>query len=511
LSELKQERIGLGFAARFDRRVATVVSYFAVADARIVKALALGVLLAQFILTCLSAAFHSILFADGSFFSFVIAAGDPWGLHWHNFCVRISAYILTVWPVLTADRYLHLSGDGLASLYSMVFNGVSLLQFCIIAAIGWRRFPSLLIFPVVDYTFAVGLGYGFPSEMILVSGFFWICMLLISFDRPPLPLIFLSFVAQLFLHELALPAALLVPFYLFVTSRRRNGSLSHREIIFFALCAAALAVWAYLKFGGFSGGGNSNVVRSLDPRKLLDNPSLWCVLGAASVSAACMKLSGRRSWVLLAIAVSCVEVVCWNIWFKSPSFIDGRYDSARTVMAASVLVLGGVFIALRGFIDPAHGLLVRRFSDRVLGAGLAAALAANFASSAIFLHESAGVRAIFSRYAIAAEHPPDDRYFSISDLSRQDSLSAATLERADFSWTWPYTAIMVSENFKPAQVIFDPASMPYICSLLTSPISPSSTVPVATIESLKTFACAQPRPPDEDTISNRIRRRLFGP
>jgi hypothetical protein len=503
------------YAAHYDRYFTTAASYVRLADVRLSRALAVAVLFSQFLLACVSGYFRSLLFADGSFFTFVIAADNPWGLHWHNFLVRVSAYLVTVLPVLTISRDFDLTGDSIAHVYSLVFYLVPFIQYCIIAALGWRRLPSLLIFPIIDFTFAVGPGYGFPSEMTLASGFFWIGMFLASQRRPSLALIYLSFLALLFLHELAVPAALLIPGYLFLATRREKSGVSRGQILFYLGCAIALGVWAVIKFGGFSSGGDTNIIRSLDPRKLLGTPSLWCVVAAAAVAIAVMRLSGWKRWLIPAGIIVCVTAAYSLLHY---TFIDGRYESARTAMAGSMLVLGGIFIALRlrgsGTSETPGGSvrdLVGPPADyRVLGIGLAAALAANVATTLMCLHQTLASRAVFESHANAAMRAGSTQYISISDLTKQEPASAAALLRVDFSWTWPFTAIMTAENLQPAQVIFDPVAIPYACVLLQRPIGPAPRIPAATLEGLKNFACAQPVLPPPDTLSTRIERQLRG-
>jgi hypothetical protein len=479
-------------------------------DRTFIKRAAVAVALMQATLTLLAAASGAVLFGDGAFFAFAIAADNEWGLLWSRFACRAAAYVLTAAPVSVIYFALGLSGEALVRLYSFWLNAVVLLQFLALMALSWRRFPELLWFPVVGYACGVGLGYGFASEMLFASGFFWMAMFAIADDRPSPALLTLSFVAMLFSHELAVLA---VPIVLLFAYLRRDAfsdppSRAGLAVFVGAACAAVLA-WAWLKASGASSGGTHNMLYVVDPRRLLGNPTVWLIGLAVALTALYAHVRRRPNGYDMAVAslLAFVGTLASSHWLN---VFQGRYDSARTLMAASLVLLGGLFILahqpLRASTRPAPP---PRLDPSLVKLALAVALAANFASNLSFIYRWEQARETIEAAVGQAGSGAPGRFISVDALAAARGADAARLGEMGFAWTLPFASIMSAEDLRPARIIANPDAVYWICERRGFSGGPASRVPASTFSALRRYACAQPAPPPPQPLLSRIWRLLF--
>jgi len=497
-------------ALRALRRLSGIISSFAVTESHFIKLATIAVLICQTVLTLSAAYNRTMLFADGAYFNFVIAAGNPWGMHWNYFVSRLTVYLATVLPTAFIYEAFGLSGSDLAKLYSFEFDFVVLIQYVILAIIAWKRFPGLLLFPVIAFSFAVGLGYGFPSEMIIASSFFWICMFSLTFAKVPFMLLSISFVALVFSHELSIFGAILILLYTYTRSRNLEWSNTNRRVAtaFYLVGFLAIAVWIYLKFTGHSPGGASNVIYILDPRRIFNNPTLWvlalvslaCYIYARYVKPSCTSLD-----VLAAAIISgLLTLICGN-WFD---FLQGRYDSARTLMALSMIGLGSLFVAGHAFRMSMSPALLQPACRSGLKLGLSAALAVNIAASACFISQWTTVRLQIEAITNQKGLSPEDRFISVDTLQIDNPTAAAMLKKVGYAWTLPFLSIMLAPGFEPARIIVDYADMYYTCHSERLSSGKTSQIPASTIEGLKRYACSQEPPIAARSLLSRLRGRF---
>lgn len=138
---------------------------------------------------------------------------------------HISTYLFTVVPTTLFSEFFELSGERIAAVNGLVFYGFQWLQYLVVILLAWRQFPQLLIFPIVHYCLSLGLGFGYPSEMLLAPGFLWICLFSLARSSVPWPLVFVAFFGLVFSHEAAEPSALLVIAFAWIRHRHACTSL----------------------------------------------------------------------------------------------------------------------------------------------------------------------------------------------------------------------------------------------------------------------------------------------
>ena len=116
--------------------------------------------------------FELQLYADGSMFSYAIAAQDAWDFHWHNISTRAAVYLYAHLP---AETYVALTGDarGGIVLYGFLFFVAPLLGL----GATWLAdgSPNRTIFTYACLSTAVlcPMVFGFPTEMWIGHSVFW--------------------------------------------------------------------------------------------------------------------------------------------------------------------------------------------------------------------------------------------------------------------------------------------------------------------------------------------------
>jgi len=462
------------------------------------KTTALFLLGAQAMLCVGAAVTRAMLHGDGSYFVFAIAAGDPWGIKWKALETRLSTYVLTVVPTTFFSNMFELSGDQIAVVNGLIFYGVQWLQYLIVVLLAWRQFPQLLIFPIVQYGLSLGLGFGYPSEMLLAPGFFWICLFSLARSSVPWPLVIAAFLGLVFSHEAAEPTALLVVAFAWIRHLQhlRVEPISLiRFASFAAFAVVVLVIWLVIRLHGGGAGGDTNAIYVLDPRRILNNPTMWLILLAViifSVAPLAKVTPSPRNF--LVIALTCVFITVFASIVLN--FADGRYDSARTLIAASSVILGVIFVMQQsGGISPNTGPLPPNVVI-ILKNCVVAVLSINLAASAIFLWEWNQARQAFA--AVVNSPTEKVRVVSYEEVRGLFGIDGARFnDRMGFHWTWPYRSIVLAPNFQPDSVIVDVEDMFSLCENLTLANLKASRIPTEITDSLSRYACAQPKPPDK--------------
>jgi hypothetical protein len=456
-------------------------------------------------LLCISAALTLVaLHGDGAWFVFAIGAGEAWTLKWAHLSTRVATYVTVVVPTELAEGTFRLSGPQTAMLYGFIFNLVPLAQFAACVALAWRRYPELLLFPVAQYAFATGLGFGFMSETLIGPGFFWICFFLILRRPLALPLFAVCFAGLMFSHELLVPSALMIAIFAW---SQRNGSgtvrgISARSALLVLVCGVVLIAWSVVRLSGGGADGDTNAIVTLDPRRILNDPTLWLVFAAVallslSVSALRFKIS-HRTLPMIVVACGALPVLL-HPWLN---FAQGRYDSARTLVGMVLLVLGAwailTYVRRPWRPDPSLGRPLRAATPAIL----CAALAINVGASVVFLWDWVEAREGFehvARLKPSAVSPEFVEYQQARSLLSPAEVVAN--DRMGFPWTWPFRLAVLANNYSPGTVIFNSEDAHGICGSMRQVRPNAGSVPRATIESLASFSCNAPQPP--------ARRRLF--
>jgi hypothetical protein len=483
-----------GYLTSWERRLSGILPDFS--EHKYFAKKAALVLLASQAMLCLGAVVTRVmLYGDGSYFVFAMAAGEPWKLKWKDLATRASTYAFTVIPSEFLSKVLELSGEHIAAVNGFTFYSVQWIQYLLVVLLAWRQFPHLLIYPILQYGLSTGLGFGYPSEILLAPGFFWICLFSLIRTQVPWALLCVAFAGLVFSHELAIPSALLILAF----NWRRQGiepTQGPSSSLFACFAIIILAIWLAIRLHGGGTGGDSNAIYVFDPRRVLNNPTLWLVvvaivtLGAISRS----KFAKNRHFFWL-VGVTCFFFTV--IMSSSLNVAQGRYDSARTIIAVCMTTLGIIFVASQSKIFCERDDRDAPTKIFALKSGVIALLSINLAASMVFLYEWDQALKAFSSVVNAG--PDTGNIEIVSDEKARallGSVGSRLNERMDYSWTWPYRSIVVAKGFRPNRVIVNPEEALAQCKILSLHEPKASRIPQEVIDVVSGFACAQPAPPD---------------
>lgn len=189
-------------------------------------------------------AFDLSLYADGSFFAFALATGDPWWTFWVNIPTRASSFVLTIGPpYLVAEA----TGNFRWALwtYSLALALCPVIGLLVTKAVDpWRglltsccAFSTVSVVPFVVF---------FPTEIWVTHAMFWPTLGYAVSGKGRsyafiLPILLVVFALT---HEAAL---VLLPMLAFISAAHRS---SNKQTYVIALgCAAAVVAWVLLKAG----------------------------------------------------------------------------------------------------------------------------------------------------------------------------------------------------------------------------------------------------------------------
>ncbi|MCA0994270.1 hypothetical protein [Alloyangia pacifica] len=448
--------------------------------------------------------FGSMNFADGAFFSFIIAANEPWTLHWSDFSARLTAYLMTAAPTHLIADIFDLSGPVISKFYGFFFYMLICMQHVLIARLAWRNNTRYLILPVASYLFGTGLSFGFPSELQLGIGFFWLTVfLLLSGHRLLIALSVPSAFLMLFSHEVGAFGLLIIS-----ALTLRLPSLPRVERLALLLCQASLlGILVWLKFSGLSSGANGNAIFILDPRRIVKNPSLWA-LGLAMLAAmAVYRVSPLRMSANLLIA-TCIGLLIPLLMAQHFNFLIGRYGSARSLMALMMLIAP---LPLMLWLPPAAVPRSPAVSTSLIATVLAAALGASIGSNLSQIREWQADYAVASAY-FNSGHPeagtPDLVNLSALEADAPEVQRALTRLGLGTSWTWPFLAFMSTPDYRPSRMVVNDRLGNSMCDFSALLPQDASPIPKEHLNKIRAHICALDKPARHIGLIERLKRKL---
>ncbi len=364
-----------------------------------------------------------MLYGDGAYFVFSIAAGNPWDLKWKEIAARSTVYLLTVVPTSWLHALFHFEPAGLAIVNGIFYFLLPVLQYAVACALVWRIRPELLSFLALQFALVLCLSFGFPTEIYLAPGFLWICLFLIATNRSSGLLFYCSYVALIFCHELTIFSAVLVAWLGFRSTAKASRFVRAAHV---ALMAAPIGVLLTVIALGGSEGSQGNLIYTFDPRRLFSNLMLWMCIVASLVLVLVPGLSARRSRLFLLVAAAALAPALLWLLFDA-NFGDGRY-AARSWVAGLMVLLAAIF-ALASKEKDSASRLARRSSFALDLALIAAATGA----SAFTLFAVDFWKAERELIAVVApgEQPAPPRYVQYAHLHDATRRGCAACQRQD--------------------------------------------------------------------------------
>jgi hypothetical protein len=480
-------------------------------SARSCRRLAGAALAIQILGAVVAASTHLMLHGDGAYFVYALSVGQPWPLKWATIAPRIAVYITTVVPTEWIAWGLHLSPLAIADLNGFIFYLVPTLLYVGACTLVWRRSPQYLVFPVAQYILSTSLGFGYPSEILLAPGFLWICLFLTLGDRTPNVFFFISLLGLIFSHELAIPSAFVA---ILLAQQARAKDVVNSEHWRFALVAIASAsvlalfVWVCLTRGSAAYDPNY-AIDVFDPRKIFANPTMWLMINSMVVaivlfSRFASSVTGPLGWGVVIAPAATIPIL---LKFAVPSFDfdQGRYQSARTIIAGVMFFLAIAFALLRARIDEPLPASPRAANASVFV--LAVALAVSAGAEAAFVIDWTialrGLRRVVT--TTVAEHAP--KFVAFDDMPAYltpDEVSA--FNRIGFFWACPYRSIILADGREPTHIVYDSVDFSYrdYCRKAHVISKERSRIPAATLDEMQNFACNHIPPPPKHLRRDKV-------
>ncbi|HWU03561.1 MAG TPA: hypothetical protein VN222_12550 [Novosphingobium sp.] len=453
-----------------------------------------------------------MLYADGAYFVFALATGSPWMLKWRAIAARATVYVLTVWPVEQAQNWWHFVPHQLAVMNAVSFYGVPMALFCLACRLAWMADRRLMIFPLIQCLLGDFLAWGFPSELLLGSGLLWVALLLLAGKQRPGIGFWLAYVALVFTHELALPAALICAAVAlhFVAVRHGRGAAWW---LWLAALAVPVQVMLVVRALGGAVGSQGNALHSLNPLYVLANPTLFllCLVGLAGLavqrwcSGQTLGLAGVMAGSKAGlVAALCAAVLTVNHqWWQ---FDACRYD-ARTWMALVMTGLAVVFARLMwaGLPPPLPAAGQVRAG---WGTALCGALVLHIVMAGVFLnHWRQAMRAELAvEQRLSMAH--GTRILSIRDVRPYWSAEErAVHDGLRVEWVMPYRAFVLTDVARPRTLIYDDTTWYRSdCDNKAAIAAAGSPFQSTALDDWLAFACTQPKPPPLDGMKQRLGR-----
>ncbi|MGB3626936.1 MAG: hypothetical protein WA989_13980 [Henriciella sp.] len=424
------------------------------------KALAIAVALIQAALLVAALLFEVMLHADGSNFAYGIATGDAADLWWGDILSRATTYLLVVVPAQFIVQTFELGGEGLIALYGGLFYGLQLITYLIAISLAWKRYPTLLVFPAAQYALSSIMGYGFPSEVLISSGFVWISAMLVVRNQAFSIWFFLSFLALVFSHELAIPAACVIA-YCAIASFRKAGAPVWKSVVFVVAMLAIAAGFTYARLIG--GGATSNAIYVLDPRRLLNHPTAWLITASLLILLAFWLVGLRFRFMKTVGAVLGLFLVCVPVALHLSqieiNFELGRYGSARTMVGGALLF----FVVLMFTRTPASAGPTGRSPEAFaafIPAAIVSALALAAGANGVFIadHRIAAT-AIEDFVSVPAPQGAPEIVDYEDFLDQLPAGEASAVKRMNYLWTMRFRSVVVAPDYSPGRIINE--SLPY--------------------------------------------------
>jgi hypothetical protein len=188
--------------------------------------------------------FHLQMYADGAIFSYGIAVGESWAIHWHNIPARFIVYLACVLP---AEIYARWTGDvaGAIGLYGALFYGAQAVGLACTFLLDRSRDRFFFTIACASTACLCPLVFGFPTEMWLAHAIFWPALALFhgrSGGCAGYGARLLTLLALVFTHEGALVLAAAI-----VLSTLLRGWRSTTFLVSLATFALTVAIWLTVK------------------------------------------------------------------------------------------------------------------------------------------------------------------------------------------------------------------------------------------------------------------------
>jgi hypothetical protein len=464
------------------------------------------------------------LFADGSIFSYGIAAQDAWDFHWHNISTRMTVYLYAHVP---SETYVALTDDarGGIVLYGVLFFSAPLLGLIATRACDHSSNRTFFTAACLSTACLCPLVFGFPTEMWIGHSIYWPTLALaFSPTRRPQTTLALtvSFPALMLTHEAGVVFAFAI--VCFLALRGLSDPLFRQSLTVFLI---ALILWAIIRYvlppdayyaaiikrGAFTLFDVNNLI--LDSGGLL--PVILMGYGGLVLAGGIWrdKLKFQRfPHELIAAFVVAGGLCIYWIWFDQSLQAVSRYP-IRTVLLIAIPLLGGRAAIhemvgngdLKLFAPQLPKLIA--LADRKLHIPAAAGMGALFLVSLVHVVQTSKFVSAWQVYVVAvrqlaksdpaspnptatrpAKHAKPPRELSDSRMISSEHIDD-DVNRPSWHSTTQYLSVLVAPGFLPRRLVADPDAGYFwlSCSLAKRSENAPRAIPMPSRTLIRIHAC----------------------
>ena len=445
------------------------------------------------------------LYADGSLFSYAVAAQDAWAFHWHNISGRLFVYLFSLWP---AETYVGLTGDarGGIDLYGVLFYAGQLLGLAATFAADRSKGRIIFAYACLSTACLCPLVFGFPTEMWMAHAVFWPALAVCHYARPGIGgmiAVFAALLALVFTHEGALVFAAAIVSTLLLRGLR-DAALLRAAGAF----VVAMAIWALVKLvlppdDYFASIIQNAALNFIEVANITSGMFLLLLVALGSYGIAILvfrRLVPAQAHICAAALVAVALAAYW-LWFDQALHTANRYG-LRTALLIGTPAFGALAAAYALSADGRLNLPVP-LQTRLLGA-LATDRVAQAACGAVLLvmllHavETAKFVTAWAEYkgavralAMGTASDPalgDRRLVSSARIDGR-------LNRLAWSSTTHFLSVLLAPDFAPARLVVDPGNN-YIwlsCRMAVASEQAERAIPVESRRLVRVHACLHRR------------------
>ena len=437
-------------------------------------------------------------YGDGAIFSWAVALGEGWDIHWRNIAPRASAYVLQLRPAELAGAWTQSPRVAIAA-YGILLAAPQALGLAATFVFDRTRQRVFFVFACASTACLAPLVFGFPSEMLLAHALFWPTLALATCagrTRRAALMVFGFMLATAFTHEAALG---LLAGIVGVQWLRGAGHPAFLRALacFVAVVAVWLAVNRAIPPDAYYGEVRLRAASEFLEARSLAFPEarlLASALAAYFALALCLRPFTARAGALAALATLAGLGLFW--WrFDTILHAESRYY-ARTILLAGTCILAVVaaLIFLRsegraGRIEklgaPALDALSR--AGWIFPGALAVLLVVHVVETTKFVRGWLDYRAAVRALALGeAADPQLGAPFFVSSAR-----IAPDVDRLSWFSTTPYFSALVAD-FAPNRIVVDPKGNYFWmdCGMATRQAEKPGAVPRRTREMIAAYACA---------------------
>lgn len=444
-------------------------------------------LLVAFAMAIVGPIFGLYRYADGSIFTYGVAAGEGWAFHFRNIAHRAVIYGLAQMPAEAVGR---LTGSlSAASLtYGLLFFALPLVSLALTAVLD--RTPGRIVAAgaSVSTIVVLPLVFGFPTEMWASHAIVWPVMALATRRLSPLPLILgqtllcLTHEAGVIFAGLVVVAGLVVA----PTLKRAAGlavSFAIGLLVWFAVRSAVTPDPYLAEVLTRNAWNLFEINRLFVPITVL---GLIALVGVPLGARALQPRLGDQAPLVVGAVLGGVFALWW-LAFDRSLHAETRYSMRTALLGLTPLVILLTAAAVRVGPVMLASQLSSAFTRRTVGVMLGLAALIHAVEAAKFIRAWTTYETALAALALSDAADPglgDPQFISTDRLDR-------STDAVSWNSTTPYLSVLLAGPAGPKRLVVDPRTgyfwLP--CALARRHAATPSTVPAPGTALIARYSC----------------------